>query len=181
MDMLTCPMGKLPNGRLGAVKDGGDLVVRHSEDLAQYEDGPFGRGKSLKHDEHRDRDLPAALGMFGYLRADIRGCQKRLRKPRTRVALAPRPDRPQPVECQPRCDPGEEGAWIGYVRTVTGRPAEPGLLNDILGVGDATQHVVGDAEEQRSMQSERVSHAGTGHRSLNPWLARPRALLNRER
>src|SRR6185437_12677746 len=85
------------------------------------------------------------------------------------------------------------GALVGHVRPVGRRPAQPRVLDDVLGVGDAAEHLVRDAEEQPPVPVERrllarrrhrtacTRAAGISQRSLKPWLVSPSAPLNRER
>ena len=85
-------------------------------------------------------------------------------------------------------DPHEVGARVVDVASVGRRPAQPGVLDDVLGVGDAAEHLVGHAEQQPPVPVEggvvggaSRRAAGISQRSLKPWLVRPRALLNRDR
>jgi len=66
-------------------------------------------------------------------------------------------------------------------------PPQPGLLDDVLGVGGGAEHLVGDGEEQVAVGDERVvGHAaagrGSGFRSQaaeKPWDVTPSAMLER--
>src|SRR5262249_16655413 len=68
-------------------------------------------------------------------------------------------------------------------------PAQPRLLDDVLGVGGRAEHLVGDGEQQAAVASERVvAHAevadpaegcasGTVHAFENHWASLPSAVL----
>jgi hypothetical protein len=66
-------------------------------------------------------------------------------------------------------------------------PAQPGLLDHVLRVGDAADHPVRRADEHRPVFVELprelvIGHVGlSSHNSLKPWLVRPSAALVRER
>jgi hypothetical protein len=72
------------------------------------------------------------------------------------------------------------------------RPSDIRLLDDVLGLGGASEHAVGHTEERWPQAEERleVAHVSphvrgakgaTSHRSAKPWLLRPRPALNRDR
>jgi hypothetical protein len=64
--------------------------------------------------------------------------------------------RPERIEAEIRDDPGEEGRWLGHAGTVRSLPAQPGILQDVLGVGDGPEHPIRDAEQARALRLELV-------------------------
>ncbi len=56
-------------------------------------------------------------------------------------------------------------------RLVDCGPSQPGVLHDVLGVGDAAEHPVGRCEQQPPMLGERVGHEYELARTRKPtWL-----------
>jgi len=132
------------------------LGHREVEHLMQDEHRPLQGRQRFEHREegHGDRlRLGGALVARGGLGRD------RLREPLAHVALAPPPRRADLVEAEPRHHRGEVRARRLNVFRVGG--AEEGILHDVLGVGGAPQHAVGDAHQPRALAFEhrRVDHA----------------------
>ena len=66
-----------------------------------------------------------------------------------------------PVEREPGGDLDQVGAWVGDLPAVGRRPAQPGVLDDVLGLADLAEDRVGDPEQARATDGE-----GIGTRSL---------------
>jgi hypothetical protein len=92
----------------------------------------------------------------------------RLGQPRSGVRDAGGPGRIELVETEA----GHDGDEIGAHRfdgTVTAtQPTDGGVLDDILRVGGAAQHAIGDAEQQRAPFLEGRG-VGLGVRRRHPW------------
>lgn len=50
------------------------------------------------------------------------------------------------VKTKPGDDAAQKGLGFAYGITFSIKPAEKGLLHDILGLGDGAEHPVGDAD-----------------------------------
>ena len=82
----------------------------------------------------------------------------------------------QPVERLPGRDPDQVGALVAHLRQVDLDPPQPGLLEDVLGVGRRSEHLVGDGEEQVAVGDESlgrrvggvVAHLSTSSPSRRP-------------
>jgi hypothetical protein len=140
--------------RLRLAGDLGDLAVVVAEDLVQQEHGAFGRRQALQQDEEGHRQ---GIGHLGTLRGvgGGRGAQlvgdEWLGQPGAHVRLPPDPGGPQVADGQPGGDRGQVGLGRGDAGPVAERAGQPqeGLLDDVLGVADASRHPVGDREHQR--------------------------------
>jgi hypothetical protein len=99
-----------------------------------------------------------------------RGGEQRLGQPRADVRLPAARDRAHPVQREPRGDPHQVGALVTHLDAVDLRPAQPGLLEHVLGVGGRAEHLVGDREQQVAVLDEGVRRAhalrGYGERQL---------------
>ena len=150
--VLARAVRDLPDRRRRLADRLGDLVVRHVEDLAQHEDRALGRRERLQHGQHRDRDALGELDVLGHVGAG----EQRLGQPLADVVLAPAGQGAQPVERLAGDDPDQVGARVAHLGVVDVRPPQPGLLDDVLGVGGRAEHLVGDGEEQAAVGDERV-------------------------
>ena len=120
---------------------------------------------------------------------DVRGGEQRLGQPRADVRLPAALQRAEPVERLPGDDADEVRAGVAHLAVVDVGPAQPRVLDDVVGVRGAAEQLVGDGEEQRAEVVEHlrrrvllVRHVRrSSQRSLKPWLVRPRALLKRDR
>ena len=84
------------------------------------------------------------------------GLDQRLGQPRADVGLAAHARRAQDVDRQPRRDRRQERR--ARSRRAGGRgAAQVRLLHDVLGLGDAAEHPVGDREEQRAQRRRRTA------------------------
>ncbi len=147
--------GQLPYGRRGAVEDSGDLGVRVAEDLVQHEHRPLQRGQRLQHHQHRQGD---GLGAQGRIVRAVVGGDQGFGQPGADVGLLAAADRGAAAQRVVDGRPDEVRPWVGdllqRLAAAPGRPGQPGLLEDVLGVGDAAEHVVDDAEQQLAMGEE---------------------------
>ena len=130
---------------LRQLQDRRDLVVRVVEGLPQYVRGAlvgdsFSRTCSSASSSASARSAPSA----GSLRS-----VDRVGQPRADVGLAPDPGRLGGVDREPGGRGGEEGGRFDHLGPVVALPADPDLLDDVLGLGGAAEHPVGDAEEPR--------------------------------
>src|SRR5690606_23918396 len=99
----------------------------------------------------------------------------------------------QPVEREPGDDPHQEGTRVTHlVLPVLAErgPPQPGLLHDVLGVGDRAEHLVGDGEQQAAVGDEgllahpvdatpRSASGGIPQAAAKPSDSMPRATLPR--
>ena len=130
----------------------GDLVVLQTEHLAQHEHCPLGRRERLQHQQHRHRH---ALGQFDVLGHVGRG-EQRLGQPGADVGLLAPAERAQPGQRLAGGDPDQVGTLIPHGAEIDARPPQPGLLQDVLGVGGRAEHLVGDGEQQVAVGDERL-------------------------
>jgi hypothetical protein len=136
----------------------GDIAERVVERLAQDVDGAFDRGQPFEEEPDRELERLAALGP--HLRVDGRGVV--FRRPCTDADLPTGAGRGRHVERDPRSDGDEERNVITHPVPVGALPSEPDVLDDVLGIGCTTEHLVGDAEEPMTDVLE------AGHRLLHP-------------
>jgi hypothetical protein len=126
------------------------LVVVEPEHLAQQEDRSFGRRQRFEHEQHGDRQRLGKLDFVRYIGSG----QYRLGQPCLAVRLLAPGKRAQPCEGLIRGDPDEVGALVTHRCLVDSGPAQPRLLQDVLGIDDRTQHLVGDREQEASVKDE---------------------------
>jgi hypothetical protein len=108
----------------------GDLVVRRLEHLVQHEYGSLGRTEGLEHREHSDRDVLGELGVLGRIGTG----EQRLGQPFPHILLPAAGHRSEAVQRLPGDDSDEIGPRVTHLRLVHVGPAQPGLLDDVLGV-----------------------------------------------
>ena len=152
LDVVAGAVGDLAHGGGRLVHGVRDLVVPDVEDLAQHEHRPLGRRQGLEHHEHRGRDAVGELDVLGHVG---RG-EQRLGQPRPDVRLALARQGAQPVQREPGGDPHQVGPLVADLGVVDLGPAQPGLLQHVLGVGGRAEHLVGDREQQVPVRDERV-------------------------
>jgi hypothetical protein len=81
---------------------------------------------------------------------------QRLGQPPAEVVLAFGLGGTQPVDRQPR-DHRHQPGFLGLqLRTVGALPAQPGVLQHVVGVGARAEHAVGDAEQARAVGGEGI-------------------------
>jgi hypothetical protein len=126
-------------------------VVEH---LGQEERRALGRRQPLEQAQERQRQVVDVGGGRG---------RDRLGQPRPDVGLAAGPRRAQLIEGEPRHHRHQEAARVAHRRAIGGQPAHPRLLEDVVGVGGAAQHAVGDAEQPRPVGLEARERIVVGH------------------
>lgn len=151
-----------------------DLAVVVVERLPQQVGRALFGAQPFEQVQEGDGQLPGtfddALGRLFVHRDD------RLRKPGSGIAFALAFGRAQPIDGQPRDDghqPSLRGSQRGLVRL---QPAQPRVLQHVLGVGAGAEHAVGDAMQPRPQDLERVAVGGEGgfecvHRYETPGAA----------
>jgi len=137
----------------------GDLRIGHIEDLAKHEHGPLDGCERLEHGQHRDRDALREFEVLGHTGTG----QQRLREPLPHVVLAAAREGAQPVEALAGDGPQEIRPRLTHLGAVDAGPAQPGLLQHVLGIGRAAEHLVGDGEQQVAVDHERVVGPGLMH------------------
>jgi hypothetical protein len=147
-DVTARPHRQLAAVVLALADDRRDLVVAVVEDVVEQEDGPLDRRQALEHQQERHRERIRVFDVARAVKCAVIG-QERLRQPLPDIALAPDPRRAQLVDCKARRDGGEIGLRrIDSARVLERVIAEKRLLDDVLGLGDASEHPVGDREQQ---------------------------------
>ncbi len=136
----------------------GDLGVLEGEDLAQHEHGPLGRGEGLQDQQHRRRE---AVGQ-GDVLGDVGRGQQGFRQPRAEIGLLAAAEDAELPESLAGGDGDQVGALVADLGEVHAGPLQPGLLDDVLGVGGRAEQLVGDGEEQGAVGDERLRR-GIGH------------------
>ena len=137
-----------------------DLVVAVVEDIVEQEDGTLDRGEPFEQQQEGHRERVGVLGVLRGIRAARIG-QERLGQPLADVALLAHPGRSQVVDREPRGDRRQVGLGRLDLRTLLDEcvlVAQERVLDDVLGLGDAPQHPVGNREEQRAQILERLGH-----------------------
>ena len=169
-DVGPRPVGDLADRGRALVDGFGDLVVLQVEHLAQHEHRPLGRRERLQHQQHRHRDAVGQLDVLGHVG---RG-QQRLGQPGPDVGLLAAAERTQPAQRLAGGDPDQVGALVPHRVEIDVRPAQPGLLQDVLRVGGRAEHLVGDGEQQVAVGDERLG-GGVRRSSRLAVLGRGRA------
>jgi hypothetical protein len=72
------------------------------------------------------------------------------------VGLFAPAERAQPAQRLAGGDPDQVGTLIPHLAEVDARPPQPGLLQDVFGVGRRAEHLVGDGEQQVAVGNERL-------------------------
>ncbi len=154
-------------GALG--DDGGDLGVLVGEDVVEEEDGALLGGEGLEEEEEGGREGVGEGGLVGGVgvgRGGGGGGDEGLGQPGADVGFALDAGGPELVEAKAG-DDGREPGPGGGDRLAGGEgavPAEGGLLDGVLGVGDGAEHPVGDGEEEGAVPrgSVGVAHGVSG-------------------
>ena len=150
VEVLAGTPEDLPAVGLALVDDLGDVLVGVVEHLAKQEHGSLDRGEALEQHEEGHREgvgqLSHLLGAFVQVGHD------RLGQPGADIGLPANPGRAHVVDSQP----GGGRRQIGLGR-FDHHPALPGalqpeerFLDQILGLGHAPGHPVGDREHERA-------------------------------
>ena len=125
--------------------------VRRQGEFEQIEGDPLLGAQSFEDDQQGEPDLVALLGLGS--RADV-GVDEVFGQPHAGVGLARHAGGLEHVEAEPAGHRGEPAAQIADLVVTGPRVAQPGLLHDILRLGDTAEHPVGDRDEMRSFDFE---------------------------
>ncbi len=159
------PGGELPAAVLAPADDRGDLAIAVVEHVVEQEDGPLRGREPLEQQQECHRQRVRLLGVPGRVGRALVG-EQRLRQPLADVALPAHAGRPQLVDREPGCDRGQVRLRrVDPLDTLADGVlvAEKRLLHDVLGLGDAAQHPVGDREQERAQVRVGLRHlAGPG-------------------
>ena len=151
LDMPPRPRGELAGVRLGLADDLGDLVVAVVEDVVQQQHRALLGGQALEQRRGTPgrASRPSRRARAG---SSPGSPDERLRQPLADVALPPRARRAQLVDRQPRRHrrDGRRAATRSRSPRSSARVnAQQRLLDDVLGLGHAAEHPVGDRERPR--------------------------------
>jgi len=163
VDVTACTSRELPTVVRPLADDLGDLVEAVAEDVVEQEDRALDRVELLEQDEERERERVRLLGVAGRVAPRVVVGEERLREPLAHVDLAARLRRAQVIDAEPRDDRGQKRLRRFDLGPLTERPllAEERLLDDVLRLGDAAEHPVGEREEHRAQRLEALDR---GHR-----------------
>ena len=140
----------------------GDFRVLQIEDVAKDQRSALDRVQPLQGAEQCEAQ-PLGLDRLGLRRFGVG--DQRLRQPGADVDLAPGASRTQAVEREPGRHRDQEGFGVAHSIAICPVPAQPCILDDVLGLGELPQDSVGDAQQARSTGGKGVAcHAGTGTR-----------------
>jgi hypothetical protein len=146
------PAGDLPACRLGASHRGSDLGVGHLEYVRQHENRPLDRCQLVEQHQEAEGQGVGQLGRA--LRAGI--SHDRLGQPWPGVDL-PGPRRgAEPVEAKAGGCGDQPGLGVGDVCAAGRLPAQPGVLGDVVGVGQGAEHPIGQAADPGPGRLERI-------------------------
>ena len=180
LDVLPGPVGDLTDRDRRAAEDLRDLGMGVPEHLVEHEHGPLQRRQRLEDHKQRHRQRLGPLGGGGRVPAIPRdGRDERLGQPRPDVRLAAALDRGLAGHGLVDRDPDQVGARVadrlGGRGPAPGRPGQPGLLEDVLGVGDRAEQVVDHGEQQLALVQERLGRPVrrdlAGHVTALLWLS----------
>jgi hypothetical protein len=163
--VLASPVRELAHSGLLAadhLSDGGVLVV---ERLAEDEDGPLERAQRLEHEEEASCQRLRELGVLRWVSSRNDG----LGQPRPREALPACSHPTESIDGQPRGDGGQEGARFLDRSHIQLEPAQPRVLDHVLGIAHATEHAIGDAHQVPPLLGERRGGGLVRHRGSVAW------------
>ena len=134
----------------------GDVVavgIARMPDVGHMQEGgAFQWRQAFQRQHQRDREvLRIIVGAFGGERGAV---EHRFGKPGSHVILVPRPRRFELIQAQPRDGPGQKGARIVDRQAIRLMPTQVGLLHDVLGLGQRTEHPVGEPGQMAAMRLE---------------------------
>ena len=179
LDVLPRPRHELPRVHLGLLDDRGDLRVLVPERLAEQVGRPLDRGQPLHEHQHGERQRLRELGAGVWARHGV--LEQRLRQPRPDIRLAADPRRPEDVDREPHRHRRHPGGRL-VDRALLARQAQQRLLGDVLGLRDAAEHPVRDAEAVAPQRLElRRAHHACSPRSRSGGSAARRACRRRAR
>ena len=143
----------------------GHLPRAVAERLAQHVGRALGRRQALQQREQGEGDALPLDGVVERPERTVRG-EHRLGQPRPDVDLPPGAGRVQRGQAEVGDHADQERLRRPDGRPVDGLPAQPGVLQDVLGVGGRPEHPVGDPEQPRAQGLELGEPGGgiVGHR-----------------
>ncbi|MBB5782217.1 hypothetical protein HD596_008973 [Nonomuraea jabiensis] len=174
-DASAGPADELAYGRFVELDDAGDLPVGVVERLPQHVRGTFGGREPFQQQQHRELQGLGPLGAKAGIGAGVDG----FGQPRAEAGLAADAGGLRGVDRQPGGRGGQERGGIVDRGTVVDLPAQPDVLHQVLSLGDAGQHPVGDPEQAWPHAGEhrrRLLQIGHRHRPLLLTSAIPRLL-----
>src|SRR5262249_52771914 len=106
----------------------------------------------------------------------------RLRQPWPHIGLAPRPRRFEMIEAKARDHPRKVGARIGNVAASRSVPAQIGVLDDVLGLGERAEHAIGESGQMPPVRLEfaRCSVLGRHAACLTIFMGAPPTVTRRQ-
>src|SRR5262249_52273833 len=72
----------------------------------------------------------------------------------TEISLALAPRRLELIEAEPRDGAAQERFGLAHLAAISPHPADEGLLQYILGIGDGAEHAISNAHELRTQRVE---------------------------
>ncbi|CAG6392044.1 hypothetical protein SCOCK_150016 [Actinacidiphila cocklensis] len=141
---------QLPRVGLAGLQDLGDAAVRIVEGLPQHVGGALHGIQLLQEEQDRQVECLGPLRAQVRIRRRVNG----LGKPGARIRLAPYPGGLGHVDRQPDGDRREKGGRFVDPGAIGALPAQPRLLDDILGLHRTAEYAVGDAEEPGPRRDE---------------------------
>ena len=162
--MAARPRGELAAGGRVAPDRRRDFLEVQPEHVVQQEGRALERRQTFQRQHQRQGDVL----LFRLL-------DDRIGQPRADIGLALVPRRLELIETEARDRAAQERLRLTHRAAVGPHPADEGLLQHVLGIGDGAEHAVGDAHELRTQRVEAfrrvvVPDAPAIRRPL-PWLS----------
>ncbi len=166
LDVLAGAGAELAHVVLALADDRRDLPVRVVEHVVQQQHGSLLGREALQQHQHRQRQRIGRLRVAGRIVATVG--DDRLGQPLADVVLAAGARGAQLVDRQPGGHGGDERARRCDLLAAVERPMHPQqrFLHQVLGLGDAAEHPVGDPERDRPQLVEQS--LAIGHADANP-------------
>ena len=149
LDVASGAGGELAHVVLALADDRRDPRILVVEHIVKQQHGSLLRREALQQHQHRQRQRIGRLSVPGRIIEPVG--DEGLWQPLAHVVLATSARRAQLVDRQPRGHGGDERARGCDLLAGIKRPMHPKqrLLHDVLGLGDAAEHAVGDRERVR--------------------------------
>ena len=144
--MLARPCSKLAAGSGIALDCPGYLVEIQPEDIMQQEGRAFQWRKTLQRQHERKGDIVIRF-LF----------DNRIGNPRPEIGFALVATGFQKIKAQAGNSATQKGFRLAHFAAVGVHPSDERLLHHILGIGDRTQHAIGNADQFRAQRIEAVS------------------------
>jgi hypothetical protein len=159
----ACSSRQLPRIGLTEFEHAGDVAERIVEGLAEHVHGPLDGRKPGEQEMNRQ---PEFLPAFR-LHRRVGGRVVAFPPPHAGTDLADDTGRGHRVDGHPPRDGHQKRDPIAYLGPVRPLPADPHVLDDVLGVGCPAQHPVGDPEQPGTdaleVGQQRIGHAHGNH------------------